>query len=116
MNRHAKAIIGLIIAVAFILPMSLVVIGGIADDGGTPASTQAQAQSQPSEDMDFTKLSKADRKRILDSVPNKDSLTDAQKKEFLDTGRITMTAQPSATTSTAPQSGNGSGTSAPSGS
>lgn len=114
MNRHAKAIIGLIIAVAFILPMALVVIGGIADDSGTPSPTQVQSQS--SQDMDFTKLSRADRKRILDSVPNKDSLTDAQKKEFLDTGRITMTVQPSATPGTAPQSGDGGGVSAPSGS
>lgn len=114
MNRHAKAIIGLIIAVAFILPMALVVIGGIADNGGTPTPT---TQAQSPEDMDFTKLSRADRKRILDSVPNKEKLTDAQKKEFLDTGRITMTAQPSSgTPSPAPLPDDSSGTPTPSGS
>ena len=117
MNRYGKTIVVLIIAVAFILPTAMVIIGGTADDTGAPAPTQAQAQSASPEDMDFTKLSRSDRKRILDSVPNKDALTDAQKKEFLDTGRITMTAQPSAETpNTAPQSGNGGTASATSGS
>lgn len=117
MNRYGKTIVVLLMAAAFILPTAMVFIGDMSGGTDAPAPTQAQAQSTSPEDMDFTKLSRSDRKRILDSVPNKDALSDAQKKEFLDTGRITMTARPSAETPGAdPQSGSGGTESAPSGS
>lgn len=88
LRRHAKAIIVIIVAVAFLLPTALVLVGSVQgpSDGGGDYSDTGTGSDAPI--TDFTKLTRDERRRIIEGSPGA-NLTDAQKKEFIDTGMIT---------------------------
>lgn len=89
LRRHAKAIIVFIVAVAFLLPTALVLAdsmqGQSAESDGGYSRTDAGSDATIT---DFTKLTRDERRQIIKGSPGA-NLTDAQKKEFIDTGMIT---------------------------
>lgn len=87
LRRHAKAIIVIIMAAAFLLPTALV----LASSSQNPSDSSGYSQNGTGSDTtitDFTKLTRDQRRQIVEGSPGA-NLTDDQKKEFINTGQIT---------------------------
>ena len=89
-----RAVIGLILAVSILLPLVMVSINAIS------AGRLNEANSTSSSSIDPTKLTKSERKELLNSY--KGNLTEEQKKEFIETGSISATSTPSEKVTSSP--------------
>lgn len=92
-----RAVIGLILAVSILLPLVMVSINALS-------AGQVNEANSTSSSIDPTKLTKSERKELLKSYTG--SLTEEQKKEFIETGSIsgatTSTATPSEQVTSSP--------------
>jgi hypothetical protein len=89
-----RAVIGLILAISILLPLVMVSINAIS------AGQLNEANSTSSSSIDPTKLTKSERKKLIDSYTG--NLTEEQKKEFIETGSISATATPSEKVTSSP--------------
>lgn len=96
-----RSVIGLILAVSILLPLVMVSFNSLS-----AGANQSAIASSSSTSIDPTKLTKAQRKELLNSYTGK--LTDEQKKEFIETGSIsgttTSSPSPSETVTASPSS------------
>ena len=79
-----RSVIGLILAVSILLPLVMVSFNSLS-----AGANQSAIAGSSSTSIDPTKLTKAQRKELLNS--DTDKLTDEQKKEFIETGSISGT-------------------------
>lgn len=87
-----RSVIGLILAVSILLPLVMVSFNSLS-----AGANQSAMASSSSTSIDPTKLTKAQRKELLNSDTGK--LTDEQKKEFIETGSISGTTTSSSSPS-----------------
>lgn len=96
-----RSVIGLILAVSILLPLVVVSFNSLS-----AGANQSATASSSSTSIDPTKLTKAQRKELLNS--DTDKLTDEQKKQFIATGSIsgttTSSSSPSETVTASPSS------------
>lgn len=79
-----RSVIGLILAVSILLPLVMISFNSLS-----AGANQSAIAGSSSASIDPTKLTKAQRKELLNS--DTDKLTDEQKKEFIETGSISGT-------------------------
>ena len=87
-----RSVIGLILAVSILLPLVMVSFNSLS-----AGANQSAIAGSSSTSIDPTKLTKAQRKELLNS--DTDKLTDEQKKEFIETGSISGTTTSSSSPS-----------------
>lgn len=89
-----RSVIGLILAVSILLPLVMVSFNSLS-----AGANQSAMASSSSTSIDPTKLTKAQRKELLNSYTGKLKLTDEQKKKFIETGSISGTTTSSSSPS-----------------
>lgn len=87
-----RSVIGLILAVSILLPLVMVSFNSLS-----AGANQSAMASSSSTSIDPTKLTKAQRKELLNSYAGK--FTDEQKKKFIATGSISGTTTSSSSPS-----------------
>ena len=87
-----RSVIGLILAVSILLPLVVVSFNSLS-----AGANQSAIANSSSTSIDPTKLTKAQRKELLNS--SADKFTDEQKKKFIETGSISGTTTSSSSPS-----------------
>ena len=81
-----RSVIGLVLTVSILLPLVMVSFNALSAGANQSATASSGGTS-----IDPTKLTKAQRRELLNSYTGELKLTDEQKKEFIETGSISGT-------------------------